>query len=47
MRDMGERLSVGETAAYFKALDSNEDNVVDFHEFSSGMLKYILVCGSC
>ncbi len=32
MRDMGERLSIGETAAYFKSLDSNQDNVVDFAE---------------
>ncbi len=32
MRDMGERLSAGETAAYFKSLDANDDNVVDFAE---------------
>ena len=30
MRDMGERLSAQETATYFRSMDSNDDNVVDF-----------------
>jgi Ca2+-binding EF-hand superfamily protein len=47
MRDMGERLSTADVQQYFNAMDSNQDNAIDFQEFAAGMEKYILVRTAC
>jgi Ca2+-binding EF-hand superfamily protein len=43
LRDLGERLLPGEIEEHFRAMDRNNDMVIDFDEFVVGMEKYIKV----